>query len=174
MIDFRRGGIINIMVIGRGFTLIELLVVIAIIGLLASIVLTSLSGARSKGSDAGIQGNLRSIQTQAELFSLNNGFKYSTDTTVLASAACPTSGNTMFNADATVKSAVTSAVSASGGTLAANTRCAVGPGASSYAVAVQLKSITGWWCTDSSGMSKNTGSATAPALGGSTVIAKCP
>jgi len=52
----------------KGFTLIELLVVIAIIGILASIVLVSLTSARAKGRDARRVSELKEI---SKLIALN-------------------------------------------------------------------------------------------------------
>jgi len=56
----------------KGFTLIELLVVIAIIGVLSSVVLTSLNSARAKGRDAKRKVEMTSLQTALELYRLDN------------------------------------------------------------------------------------------------------
>lgn len=50
----------------RGFTLIELLVVISIIGVLASIVLVSLNGARAKSKNTHILSSANQISNQME------------------------------------------------------------------------------------------------------------
>lgn len=58
----------------KGFTLIELLVVIAIIGVLSSVVLVSLNGARIKGRDARRIADLREMRKALELYYNVNGF----------------------------------------------------------------------------------------------------
>jgi type II secretion system protein G len=60
----------------KGFTLIELLVVIAIIGLLATIVLVSVSSSRQKAKDARRVSDLRQISLALELYAEDNGRLY--------------------------------------------------------------------------------------------------
>lgn len=52
----------------KGFTLIELIVVIAIIGLLSTIAVVALGGARTKARDARRLSDLKQLQTALELY----------------------------------------------------------------------------------------------------------
>lgn len=56
----------------KGFTLVELLVVISIIGILSSIVLVSMGGARAKARDARRQSDIRQIGSACELYMADN------------------------------------------------------------------------------------------------------
>jgi prepilin-type N-terminal cleavage/methylation domain-containing protein len=61
----------------KGFTLVELLVVIAIIGILASIIMVSLSSARAKGRDSRRIADIKNIQLGLEEY-YNDNLHYPT------------------------------------------------------------------------------------------------
>jgi len=153
-------------IINRGFTLIELLVVIAIIGILASIVLVSLGNARQKGADAGIQGNLDSIRTQAEVYSSNNNGNYAASvvatTTVLTTGTAATScGTAGLWTDPTIAAATKAAAVQAGGPATlngtANAYAVCGAGPTWWAIAVVQKvDSSKTWCVDSTGRAKQT------------------
>lgn len=119
----------------RGFTLIELLVVIAIIGILASIVLVSLTTARSRAYDAEIKSELAQMRAGAELYYMDMGGTYTNFNnnaafTALKPPTCSsTTGNYGWNANVTAYAAW----------------------------ANMCSSGAGYWCVDSTGFSGNIG-----------------
>jgi len=60
-------GLIKQMIKKKGFTLIELLVVIAIIGLLSTLAVVYLNGARQRARDAASQSDAKTLQTALEV-----------------------------------------------------------------------------------------------------------
>lgn len=128
-----------------GFTLIELLVVIAIIGILSSVVLASLNGARESSRDARRQTDLNQIQSALALYANENSGNYPTNSNIsqLESQGymstipsdpgnnnyqyCQGSSQTSFCIGATMEGGVpTSSDSACGGTSASDNIYTVG------------------------------------------------
>jgi len=133
----------------RGFTLIELLVVIAIIGILSSVVLASLTTARSKGADASIQAQLSNMRAQAELFySTTGGTSYGT------SSASSCAGGSLYATGTT-----NSLAGLLGGQVStASPDCGVSAvsstvGATTWSVAA--KTSTGAFCVDNTGTARS-------------------
>lgn len=124
----------------RGFTLIELLVVIAIIGILSSIVLVSLNTARSRGTDAGIKGNIHGLRTQAEIYYDGAGnSSYDNFCTIAAQTAL-----------IAVRNLAGGVLNTTDGTAGGANTVTCHDSAGGWAVESPLKG-GGFWCADASG-----------------------
>jgi len=161
----------------KGFTLIELLVVIAIIGILAAVVLASLSSARAKGNDAAVKANLDSMKKQMELYYAttgNYGMSYignltntltncpisPTYSSAIGTVFSPAVEPKVFSAlqEAMKNGKQNSGSDASNYTWNVGTICKVGPPSpattSRWVVAITFKDNQRSWCIDSIGKAK--------------------
>lgn len=150
----------------KGFTLIELLVVVAIIGILASVILASSSGARKKGDDTAVKSNLATMRSVAEIFYLDNANSYlPVGGAIFNIANCPTynpAGTNMLSKNKNIAASIAEAVKRGNGSSCYN-------GANAWAVAVGLKLTPNTsWCVDVTGAAKMVSSLPSSAINGST------
>lgn len=154
----------------RGFSLIEIIIVTAIIGIFTLAGVAALNFARARAIDGNVKSNLQTVKSQAELYAvttLRYGAAVAVQGSPIVSAPVYTPGGAnMFVAEQTLNGALTDAIRQGG-----SAYYAIGPNGITYALAVELKSVTGYWCIDNQGTSKV---VTTYALGGGASPAECP
>jgi prepilin-type N-terminal cleavage/methylation domain-containing protein len=137
-----------------GFTLIELLVVIAIIGVLSSVVMSSITTARVKAYDAKVKGQLSNIRSAAEVY-FSTRFNYGASTTANACITIPPTAGTMFadTASNLAQLSISSNYPVGENTIVCNSS------GTAYAVGDNLSAGSGYWCVDSTGVSRSSTTA---------------
>lgn len=141
-----------------GFTLVELLVVISIIGLMSSIVLASLTTARTRAGDTAVKSGLDNFRKYAALFYDNNS-SYGAPVAPAANDTCSAVSGLFVDTDAQSVIAGARASGASNPAGQNRYRCAVGVSGQSWALSVPLKTAGDSLCVDSSGDGPKSGYA---------------
>ncbi len=136
----------------RAFTLIELLVVISIIGMLSSVVLSSLNSARDKARNSTVKNQLSQVRTAAALLFDTTG-TYDTLCTAGTNTGemyrnAHTNGTQTANQSMCISSALANCFNN-----LTSVSCAVAP-TGRWAMVVQLRGTGTWFCVDSNGVAR--------------------
>ena len=136
--------------LSRGFSLIELLIVITIVGVLSTIILSSISNSRARAYDSKIKQQLSSFRTAAEIYFTNQTpNSYNTTGSPITSCA-----NGIFNDVDAVNGAPGLYIAPGNLPDFAQPVCGAADSGSAYAVKATLYSGNEYWCVDNKGSSR--------------------